>query len=150
MATLTEQQKTFIVQELACYQTYSEVALSVKELFGIEIERQQVYLYDPTKQKKIAKKWKDIFVFARNHFLEVVTEIPIANKAYRLKELNRMYQDEKRKKIQNQFSMRQTIEQAAKESGDYYSSRIKIGANFNIDKELAKLINIQPEELPEE
>ena len=52
MATLKEPVKIFIVQSLACRDTPQEVADAVKQEFGIEIGRQQVAAYDPTKVRE--------------------------------------------------------------------------------------------------
>ena len=49
MATLKEPVKIFIVQSLACFDTPQQVVDDVRQEFGIEIERQQVASYDPTK-----------------------------------------------------------------------------------------------------
>lgn len=142
MATLNDKQKTFIVQELACFQTYSEVAAAVKELFGVEIQRQQVYLYDPTKNK-VAQKWQEIFKAARAKFLEETAEIAIANKSYRLRELDKIYQNQKSAKSQNTKAMKDTLEQAAKESGDAFTNKRVIDLN-NVseltDEELQSIV----------
>lgn len=125
MATLKDVHKTFIVQELACFQSYSEVAGSVKQMFGLEIERQQVYSYDPTRNK-IAAKWTAIFDATRAKFLDDISKIPIANKAVRLFELQKIYENQKAAKSQNTKAMKDTLEQAAKESGDAFSNKQKL------------------------
>jgi hypothetical protein len=125
MPKLDEQQKTFIVQELACFQTYSEVAASVKELFGVEIERQQVYVYDPTKNK-VAEKWRKIFDATREKFIADTASIAIAHKSYRLRELDAIYRGQKAAKIQNTKAMKETLEQAAKEAGDAFTNKREI------------------------
>ncbi|MEN1613625.1 DUF2280 domain-containing protein, partial [Pseudomonas aeruginosa] len=47
MATLNSDVKAFIVQALACFDTPSQVAESVKKEFGIEVSRQQIESHDP-------------------------------------------------------------------------------------------------------
>lgn len=93
MATLREPVKIFIVQSLACFETPQQVADAVKQNFDIEIERQQVASYDPTKPtgKNLSKKLKDLFHQTRNDFKTNVFDIPLANKAVRLKELQNIY-----------------------------------------------------------
>ncbi|MDR0070944.1 DUF2280 domain-containing protein, partial [Acinetobacter sp. 11520] len=49
MATLNKKQKLFIVQSLAVFNTPQETVSLVKEEFDIEVSRQQVESYDPTK-----------------------------------------------------------------------------------------------------
>lgn len=64
MATLKEPVKIFIVQSLACRDTPQEVADAVKQEFGIEIGRQQVAAYDPTKVrgKDLSQKFVDLLI----------------------------------------------------------------------------------------
>lgn len=101
MATLREPVKIFIVQSLACFETPRQVVESVKQEFNIEILRQQVALYDPTKAtgKNLSKKLKDLFYKTRNDFKTNVFDIPLANKAVRLTELQKIYNDPKVNRI---------------------------------------------------
>ncbi|QIE96136.1 DUF2280 domain-containing protein [Pantoea stewartii] len=132
MATLKGEVKAFIVQSLACFDTPSMVVESVKKEFGISITRQQVESHDPTKSngKGLAKKWVDMFNDTRNRFQSEIADIPIANKAYRLRTLDRMAT---RTETMKNFALTaQLIEQAAKEVGDAYTNRLKVestGAN---------------------
>lgn len=123
MATLTEAAKHHIVQALACFDTPTQVCESVKEEFGIEVGRQQVAQYDPTKAagKSVSKKWRTLFEDTRKRFREEVAEIPIASRAFRLRALGRMAtQAEKTRNLALAIAM---IEQAAKEVGDVYVNR---------------------------
>ena len=101
MATLREPVKVFIVQSLACFETPQQVADAVKQEFKIEIERQQVASYDPTKPtgKNLSKKLKDLFHKTRAEFKTNVFSIPLANKAVRLAELQKIYDDPKMNRI---------------------------------------------------
>ncbi|KAK52530.1 DUF2280 domain-containing protein [Bordetella bronchiseptica] len=123
MAKLNEATQRFIVQALACYDTPTQVAEAVKEEFGIEINRQQAASYDPTKvtSKALAKKWRDLFAATRKAFLEQVSEIPIANQAYRLRQLDRIAVEAMRRK--NVVLAAQIIEQAAKETGGMFTNK---------------------------
>ncbi|WP_180084867.1 DUF2280 domain-containing protein [Acinetobacter sp. YH12145] len=93
MAALKEPVKIFIVQSLACFETPQQVADTVKQEFKIEISRQQVALYDPTKHvgRNLSKKLKELFEKTRAEFRSNVYDIPLANKAVRLNELQKMY-----------------------------------------------------------
>lgn len=126
MAVLSNEIKTFIVQALACFDTPSQVAEEVKKEFGVEISRQQVETHNPTKVagKGLAKKWVDIFHATRERFRSDITSIPIANRAYRLRALQRMA--EKAETMRNMPLAAQLHEQAAKEAGDMYTNRQKI------------------------
>lgn len=124
MATLKAECKIFIVQSIACYETPSQVVVSVREKFGIEITRQQVESHDPTKvsSKGLAQKWVGIFNATRDRFRKETSDIPIANKAHRLRVLDRMAVDAESMK---NYGMTANIpEQAAKEVGGVYTSRM--------------------------
>jgi len=123
MAALNNEVKSFIVQALACFDTPSQVAASVKEEFGIEVSRQQCEQHDPTKRagKDLAKRWVTLFHDTRKRFREDTAEIPIANRSYRLRMLGRLV--EKAESSRNARLALQVLEQAAKECGDVYVNR---------------------------
>ncbi|WP_318393197.1 DUF2280 domain-containing protein [Enterobacter sp.] len=125
MAALKPDVKAFIIQSVACFDTPSQVVEAVQKEFGLKITRQQVESHDPTKVsgKALAKKWIDLFHATRDRFLNEVSEIPIANKAYRLRALNRMAMQTE---VMKNFALAsQLIEQAAKEVGDAYTNKHK-------------------------
>ena len=109
MATLREPVKIFIVQSLACFETPQQVADAVKQEYGIEIDRRQCAAYDPTKPagRNLSKKLKDLFTTTRKDFKGNIYEIPLANKAVRLNELQRMYFDWKNNKVKKQNIIKQ-------------------------------------------
>ncbi|NNH01633.1 DUF2280 domain-containing protein [Acinetobacter sp. ANC 5414] len=109
MAALKEPVKIFIVQALACRDTPQEVADIVKQEFGIEIDRQQCAAYDPTKRrgKNLSKKYVLLFEETREKFDAGLIDIPIANKFYRLKEIQKMYDDSGKNKVIKQKLLRQ-------------------------------------------
>ncbi|WOE40713.1 DUF2280 domain-containing protein [Acinetobacter chinensis] len=104
MAALREPVKIFIVQALACRDTPQEVAELVKQEFGVEITRSQCQAYDPTKYsgRNLSKKFKDLFNETRKKFDDGLIDIPIANKFYRLKEIQKMYDDSGKNKVTKQ------------------------------------------------
>jgi hypothetical protein len=121
MATLNDDVKAFIVRALACFDAPTDVCRQVKEEFGIEVTRQQVSAYDPNRRiaKDLSAKWRAVFDETRKKFLDDVSTIPIANQAFRLRALNRMYD-----RVQGQGNMAlAAIEQAAKESGGAFTNR---------------------------
>lgn len=123
MAALRDEVKAFVVQALACFDTPSQVVASVKERFGLEVTRQQCEAYDPTKYvgRNLHVKWQILFNDTRKRFREETAEIPIANRAYRLRALGRMA--EKAENMKNMALTAQLLEQAAKEVGDVYVNR---------------------------
>lgn len=141
MAALQNDVKAFIVQALACFDTPSQVVEAVQKEYGVAITRQQVETHDPTKTsgKCLAKRWVALFNDTRNRFRQNTAEIPIANRAYRLRALGRMA--EKAEGMKNMALATQIIEQAAKEAGDVYVNR-RIEPDKSLDEEI-KLLEIE-------
>ncbi|AGN79581.1 DUF2280 domain-containing protein [Pseudomonas sp. GD03651] len=123
MAALKSDVKAFIVQALACFDTPTQVSQAVKQEFDLDVTRQQVEQHDPTKRAgaNLAAKWRTLFEDTRKRFREETAEIPIANRAYRLRTLGRMA--EKAESMKNMALTAQLLEQAAKEVGDVYVNR---------------------------
>ena len=113
MAALKEPVKMFIVQSLACFDTPQQVVEAVKQEYDLEISRQQVALYDPTKVagRNLSKKLKDLFNRTRKDFRENIEDIAIANKAFRLRELQKMYEDSGRNKRVKQNLLKQAFQE---------------------------------------
>ncbi|HGM4726469.1 DUF2280 domain-containing protein [Serratia ureilytica] len=126
MAALKPDVKAFIIQSIACFDTPTLVVASVQKEFGLKITRQQVESHDPTKVsgKSLAKKWVDLFYTTRERFKTEISDIPIANKAYRLRVLDRMAT--RTETMKNYALAAQIVEQAAKECGDAYTNRQKV------------------------
>lgn len=126
MAALSPEVKAFIVQALACFDTPTQIASQVKQEFGLDISIQQVSSYDPTKAiaKNLGQKWIDLFNATRTRFQTELSDIPIANKAYRLRALNRMMTSAE--KMRNMALAASLMEQAAKECGDAYTNKQKV------------------------
>lgn len=125
MAALNNEVKAFIVQALACYDSLETVSSSVKEQFDLNLTRQQIQSYDPTKAagKSLSTKWVELFEVTRERFQNEISDIPIANKAYRLRTLDRMAA--RAETMRNYNLTAQLIEQAAKECGDSYTNKQK-------------------------
>lgn len=126
MAALSTEVKAFIVQSLACYETPAKVIELVKENFKVTVTRQQVSAYDPANAmaKSLSQKWVDLFNSTRTRFQTEITDIPIANKAYRLRALDRMMT--RAEGMKNMALAASLMEQAAKEVGDAYSNKQKV------------------------
>lgn len=126
MAALSPEVKAFIVQALACFDTPTQIASQVKQEFGLDISIQQVSSYDPTKAiaKNLGQKWIDLFNATRTRFQNEIADIPIANKAYRLRALDRMMT--KAETMRNMALAASLMEQAAKEVGDAYTNKQKL------------------------
>lgn len=125
MAALKPEVKAAIVQMLACYDSLSIVVESIQKDYGLKVTPQQVESHDPTKVsgKGLAKKWVDLFNATRKRFQTELSDIPIANKAYRLRVLDRMAT--RAETMKNLSLTAEIIEQAAKECGDAYTNKHK-------------------------
>ncbi|BBR04677.1 MULTISPECIES: DUF2280 domain-containing protein [Klebsiella pneumoniae complex] len=126
MAALSTEVKAFIVQSLACFEKPARVIELVKAEFGIVVSRQQVSQYSPgnAMAAKLSKKWVDLFNATRERFQTEISDIPIANRAYRLRVLDRVA--EKAESMKNYVLTIDVMERAAKEVGDAYSNKHKV------------------------
>ena len=141
MAALKEPVKMFIVQSLACFETPQQVVEAVKQEYNIEITRQQVALYDPTKVagRNLSKKLKDLFEHSRKTFRENIEDIAIANKAFRLKELQGMYDDSGRNKRLKQNLLKQAFQETdgrvTRQEIDHTTNGESIQKTVNVSKD---------------
>lgn len=117
MANLHPHIKLYIVQALACFDTPSEVAAAVRDLYGVTVYRQQIETHDPTKRssKGLARKWRFLFESTRAAFNSAMLDIPVANRSYRLKVLGRLFV--RAEQTGNLAVAAKLLEQAAKEMG---------------------------------
>jgi hypothetical protein len=126
MAKLKDEVKLFIIQQLAMFKTPQEVADLVKENYGLEVKRQNIFIYHPD-QGKVSQKLKAIFSSTRKQFLETVSDIPIANQAYRIDKLQHMLDVQLRKGERiNSMLVMNILEQAAKEVGGMFTNTRQI------------------------
>ncbi|WP_374527736.1 DUF2280 domain-containing protein [Acinetobacter sp.] len=148
MAALKEPVKIFIVQSLACFETPQQVADSVEETYKIKIDRKQCHSYDPTKYagRNLSKKLKDLFYETRKKFQENILDIPIANKAFRLKELQNMYDDSGK----NKRTKQNLLKQAFQETDGRVSRQEITGANGGTIKTETEQKQTQPTYTPDE
>lgn len=117
--------RTYITQQLACFDSPSVVAESVQKAHGVSISRQVIEGHDPTKRagERLGRKYKEIFFATRNEYFKATAGIAISHKAYRLRSLQRMF--DKAEGQGNVVLACKILEQAAKEmGGDYDNKRI--------------------------
>src|SRR5438309_3743548 len=120
MANLTDEIKEFIVRGLARYDTPSQVAEAVKAQFGIAVSRQQVFAYDPEGSRPPAPRWIALHAATREKFLSDVAGIGVAQKAVRLRMLDRWAREADERHFTTVAAT--FLEQAAKECGGIYES----------------------------
>lgn len=123
MARLDDRIKARIVQALACYDPPAQVVATVKDECGVVVTRQQVQCYDPEKVagRSLAKRWSDLFFATREAFLRDAASIPVAQQSYRLRRLQRLY--EQASERGNASLAAVLLEQAAKEVGGMFTNR---------------------------
>lgn len=118
MASLSDKLKAFVVIELACFAKPTEVVAQL-ETRGLTVGVDQVMYYDPTsrRQKKPAKKWVELFERSREDYLASEIRVAIANRRWRLEQLQRIHDDARSPVLQMD-----ALEKAAKEVGDAYTN----------------------------
>lgn len=128
---LRDEVKTYIVQQLACYSTPSEIAKAVKEDFQVEVSRQRVQTYDPTKVagKDLGAEMKAIFEATRKAYLEDKADIGIAQPTFRLRMYDRIARAAETRG--NVVVALQACQQAAKDDGGAFTNehRHKVGGD---------------------
>ena len=124
---LSEEQRTFIVQQLACFLTPGETAEAVYEEFGVRITGQNAEKYDHTKRagKDCAKKWRILFDATREEFIKhFAGRAKNSHKAVRIRELSKAA--DHYKKAGNFMAMAAMFEKIAKEVGNVYTNRTEL------------------------
>lgn len=122
-AKLSDEVKTAIVQALACFDSPSVVAATVKKELGVDVSRQLVESHDPTKKAAsgLAPKWRILFEITRKTFLEDTAMIAISHRAVRLRALQRMAD---KAEVQGNIVLASSLlKQAAEEVGGAYTNR---------------------------
>jgi len=116
MAALSQTEKHQIVVLLAQFTSYSDVAVIMREQFGVDIERFQVRTYDPSNARYAAgERWREVFNTARATYLASIEAIPMAHLGFRLNSLQRLF--DKASARGNLVLACAILEQAAKEVG---------------------------------
>lgn len=125
---LPDEAKRFVVQQLAMFETPSDVARSVKEEFGIEMSRQAVEAYDPGKRagSALSQEFRELFAATRETFIADTASIGVTHKVVRLRTLARLI--EKAEGRGNSVLVASLLEQVAKECGDAFTNKRQVEA----------------------
>ena len=121
---LKDHHRSFLVREFACFASPKEAANALKQEFGTEISPQGAQHYDVTSGAgaRAAKKWRELFDFSRQAFLDDVEKrVPEAYKAVRIQELAKASRAFKKK--ENYLAMARMLELIAKECGNVHTNR---------------------------
>ncbi|RYG34930.1 DUF2280 domain-containing protein [bacterium] len=124
---LKKDEKLFLITRLACFGTPSDVATEFAEIFGQAIDRRSVWIYDaasPANRARLSEELVEVFDQTRAKFQAEVESIPIANKAYRLAQLQKLY--DMAKAYGNVKQSAAMLEQGAKEVGGAFTNRTEL------------------------
>lgn len=117
--------KVTIVECLACFMSPTEVSKLVNQEFDLNMTRQSIEAYDPTKVlgKNLSKKLTDVFWDTRKAYLEAtaIENIALAHQNVRLREYTELYFRAKAKG--NDSAAAQFLVMAAKERGGLYTNK---------------------------
>lgn len=118
--------KDFAVLCFARFMRPGQVIAAIQERYGITIDRRLIQNYDPTtaKGQSLGKKRKALFEAMRERFLKDLDEIPIANRAMRLQQLQVHYDSAVDAK--NVRLALDVLEKAAKEVGGAHTNERKV------------------------
>ena len=144
MAKLDGEIQTFILAEFARGKSGAQIGKNVKKEFGVELNRQQVWYYNP-ENPDLAEKWKKVFEQLREKILEDVVTCPGWHQGFRMRELVELYYAAKA--IGNSPHAAQLLRQMAQERGDVFTNRRNI--NINPRAALAELLGVPEDNLPE-
>ena len=144
MAKLRREVQIFIVRSLAQFNTPTETAQAVQQVFGIEMTRQKCEAYDPTKRtgQNLSAELKTEFEATRKQFVDNPQHVPLANLTYRLERMQRVIDHAGK----NSVLVLSTLEQAAKDVGGVFTNRKEItGKDGKPLTEQPKPIDLTPE-----
>ena len=121
---LTDVEKAFVVQELACFGSPKEVSETLMEECAVQLAPQNIECYDPNKRagQNLSKKWRVLFEHTRQAFLDhVETQVPHAHKAVRIKKLAGAA--DAFENAGNYMGMALMLEKIARELGNVHTNR---------------------------
>ena len=153
MNALSDEVKTFVVQQLACFDPPSAVVRAVKVEFGETVTPQQVEAYNPERRAGhgLGEAYRELFRVTRERFLEDAASIGISHRTARLRVLQRLAE---RAEGQGNIALAaQLVAQAAKEVGGAFTNHRVVEATGKDGAPLAEgglmVTFIRPPPLPD-
>ncbi len=132
MPILNDEIKAEIVTKLAHYDGYSEIAKAISAEHNVAVDRFQIRSYDPTNTLFAAgERWRAMFEKERNAYVNDISGIPIAHRAFRLNELQKIYS--KAIVSRNLVLASSVLEQAAKEAGGALTNERHLKVTSRVD-----------------
>ncbi|MGI0526624.1 DUF2280 domain-containing protein [Rhizobium giardinii] len=121
-AKLTREQQTYVVQALACFDSPSVVAASLRKDFNVVLTPQSIEAYDPNKKAEGTCRTMEGSLCRDTQDLRGDTaSIGISHRAVRLRALQRMA--DKAENSGNMVLASSLLKQAAEEVGNAYTNR---------------------------
>lgn len=126
MAKLNDDQKSYLVTRFACFASPSEVIEELKTRWNLAATVEQVVYYNASilSGTKLAQKWKDLFQKMRSAYIADSQNVAIAHQSYRLRRMQQLLDSPSVAK--NYVAVLNILEQAAKETGGFYSNKREI------------------------
>jgi len=120
---LNDEIRSEIVMRFAMYDTLSEIHSDLLDR-GINVTVQSVSHYSPTTNRKMADRWMTLFEETRKQYHAEIAAVPIGNRVWRLRRLQRLY--DKAEKKGAVVIAANLLEQAARESGGLFTNTTKV------------------------
>lgn len=119
MKRLPDPIKRRIVEHLACFHSPAEVVDLIRQEFDVKLTTRHVRAYDPTSFQCVAStRLRAYHAVVRERLACEIAEIPIAHRAFRLRQLQKIY--EQAHDEGNIVAAANALEQAAKEVGNMF------------------------------
>src|ERR1044072_3657663 len=120
---LNNERKAEIVVRLACYDSTSAIAKSLREEHGIEMTRQAIERYNPLRYvgRRCSEQWATLFYETRRKLVEGRADIGVAPKMVRVRWLDQMVHREMSEG--NTAEARALLKQAAEEMNEEATQR---------------------------
>jgi len=122
---LSEDAKHYVVTSLAMWRGPTEILRVLAEDYGTPISAPGLWHYDP-RNPECPKRWRDLHATTRAAFVANVSEIAIANPAWRLKERERLYRHVAEKANPNVPLATEILDQAARDAGGAFGNRLRV------------------------
>lgn len=144
---LTDDLKTYVVERLAGFDSPGAIANALKKEHGIDIARQSVEAYDPTKRagRKLAKEWKTLFNRTREMIIAGKAKVGASNKMVRVRWRGDMAQ--RAMDAGNLPLANEILDSVAKEMGDGFSNRREISGPGGKPIEVHNVYDLSDDEL---
>jgi hypothetical protein len=121
---LTNAQKFVVIKRLASFDGLTEIAIGLKDEFGVDVTPQAIIYYDPLKNPALPKTLADMFYNERAKFLRDLDSQPMQSTAFRQNERHKMF----RASENNKRFKRELLNDASTDAFKHQGREDKMGA----------------------